>query len=146
MPAPALSGLQLDVVRALWERGEATVQEITDAVEPPRALTTIATVLRRLDRQRVVAYRRDGRQYVYWALVSEAEVRRSSVGGVVEALFGGDPSALVAHLVGETERDGLNAETVKRLRVLVEAHDAKSLSADAPASDAPASDAPSPDA
>ena len=130
MPASSLSGLQLDVVRVLWERGEATVQEVTDDVSPPRALTTIATVLRRLDRQRVVAYRRDGRQYVYRALMSEAEVRRSSVGGVVEALFGGNPSALVAHLVGETERDALDAETLERLRALVDAHDADRPSTD----------------
>jgi len=51
----------------------------------------------------VVAHRAEGRQFVYRPTVSEDLVRRSMVGELVERLFGGDPKALVAHLVSEHE-------------------------------------------
>jgi BlaI family penicillinase repressor len=53
----------------------------------------------------VVAHRSEGRTFVYRPTVSEDQVRRSMVGELVERLFGGDPRALVAHLVSENEID-----------------------------------------
>jgi BlaI family transcriptional regulator, penicillinase repressor len=50
-----------------------------------------------------VASRREGRQLVYRALVSEDAVRRTMVSGLVASIFGGDAHALVAHLVSESE-------------------------------------------
>jgi predicted transcriptional regulator len=50
-----------------------------------------------------VAHRTSGRQFLYRPTVSEDQVRRSMVGELVERLFGGDPQALVAHLVSEHE-------------------------------------------
>jgi predicted transcriptional regulator len=59
----------------------------------------------------VVAHRREGRQFVYRAVVREEDVQRTMVGDVVQRLFGGDPSALISHLVeeGEIDADELKA-------------------------------------
>ena len=67
------------------------------------AHTTVATVLTRLGRRGVVAARRDGRQLFYRPTVSESQVRRSMVGDLIQNLFEGDPRALLAHLVSESE-------------------------------------------
>ncbi|KFN50984.1 hypothetical protein N790_14915 [Arenimonas malthae CC-JY-1] len=100
----ALSELQLDVMRVLW-RGEASVADVAAALAESRGLahTTVATVLTRLAKRGVVAARRDGRQLVYRATVSEPQVRRSMVGDLIQSLFKGDPRALLAHLVSEKD-------------------------------------------
>jgi BlaI family transcriptional regulator, penicillinase repressor len=100
-----LSELQLAVMRALWRRGEATTAEVVADLAAERGLahTTVATLLTRLEKRGAVAQRRDGRSFVYRARLSEGEVQRSMVAGLVASLFAGDSAALVAHLVREDE-------------------------------------------
>lgn len=101
----ALSELQIAVMRVLWAQREASVADIAAVLAGERGLkyTTVATLLTRLEKRGVVAQRRDGRQLIYHAQVSEPHVRRSMVADLVGNLFGGDASALVAHLVREAE-------------------------------------------
>jgi predicted transcriptional regulator len=101
----ALSELQIAVMRVLWRRSEASVADIAAVLGDERGLkyTTVATLLTRLERRGVVGQRRDGRQLIYRAKVSEPHVRRSMVADLVGNLFGGDANALVAHLVDESE-------------------------------------------
>ena len=105
MPDHELTELQIAILRLLWEKGEATVADIWEALHAERGLaqTTVATLLTRLERRGVVARRTEQRQYVYRALITEAEVRRSMVGDLTERLFEGDVTALVNHLL--TSRD-----------------------------------------
>ena len=102
---PGLSELQLDLMRVLWARGEASVGEVAEALSQTRGLahTTVATLLTRLAAKGAVQARREGRQFVYQACVSEPQVRRSMVSTLIQRLFSGDPNALLAHLVTETE-------------------------------------------
>ena len=96
-----LTELQLAILRILWERGEATVQDIWEALHPERGLaqTTIATMLSRLERRGVVTRRAQARQYHYKAAVTEEEVQHSMVGELTERLFDGDVTALMQHLI-----------------------------------------------
>jgi BlaI family transcriptional regulator, penicillinase repressor len=99
--ATQLTDLQLALMRVLWDRGEATVADIAEALRPGRELapTTIATLLSRLERRGVVKHTPQGRQYLYRPAVSEGEVRRSMVSGLTDLLFGGDVAALMSHLL-----------------------------------------------
>jgi predicted transcriptional regulator len=105
MPRHTLGDLQHAIMAVLWERDEATAADVHAALHEERGLapTTIATMLRKMEDKGVVTHRADGRQFVYRPTVSEDQVRRSMVGELVERLFGGDPKALVAHLVSEHE-------------------------------------------
>jgi predicted transcriptional regulator len=116
MARPTLGDLQHAIMTVLWERGEATTTEVHEALQPARGLafTTIATMLRKMEDKGVVAHRAVGRQFVYRPTVSEDLVRRSMVGELVERLFGGDPRALVAHLVSEHEVDRDEVEALRR--------------------------------
>ena len=111
----ALSDLQIAVVRVLWLRGETSVADVAKVLAEERGLkhTTVATLLTRLERRGVVAQRREGRQLMYRALVSESQVRRSMVGGLIGILFGGDSRELVAHLLRESE---IEPGDIERLR------------------------------
>src|SRR5437588_11345418 len=96
-----LTELQLAIMRVIWDRSEATVQEIWEALHPERQLaqTTVATMLSRLERRGVVTRRAQARQYHYRAAVTEQEVQHSMVGEMTERRFDGDVTALVQHLL-----------------------------------------------
>ncbi len=117
----ALSELQLDLMRVLWARKEASVSEVAEALADTRGLahTTIATLLTRLAARGAVEARRDGRQLVYRACVTEPQVRRTMVSGLIQRLFSGDPSALLAHLV--SERDVVSGDLAKVQALLAKA-------------------------
>lgn len=115
--------LQLAILRVLWDRGEATVQQVRDDLAPERerAVSTVATVLSRLEEQGAVSHRKDGRRYVYRPEIQRDAVRRSMVEDLVDGLFGGEPSELVSHLLREREIDGAELD---RLQALIESDDA----------------------
>lgn len=101
----SLSELQLAVMRVVWARGETTIADVVVDLERKRALahTTVATLLLRLEKRRLLKKRREGRAYLYSALVTEAEVKRSMVSDLIETLFQGDHQELLAHLVRSEE-------------------------------------------
>lgn len=114
-----LTELQLAILRVLWDRGEATVQDIWEALHAERGLaqTTVATMLTRLERRGVVTRRAESRQYRYRAAVTEPEVQHSMVGELTERLFDGDVTALVQHLLaGEDMSPG----DIARIRDMIE--------------------------
>lgn len=104
-------------MREIWARGEASVSGVHEALSRERKLApaTIATVLNRLVADGVVTRSRHGRRYRYRALVSQAEIRRSMLGGLIQRLFGGDPAMLVAHLLRESDFDAADLERVRAL-------------------------------
>ena len=96
-----LTELQIAVLRLLWDQGELTVAQIWEQLYAERKLaqTTIATIVARLQRRRILARRTRDRQFVYRALVTEADVQHSMVSELTERLFAGDVTALVSHLL-----------------------------------------------
>ena len=114
---PSLSGLQLAVMRVLWERGEARVTEVHEVLAADRSIapTTVSTLLTRLEKRGLVDHRTEGRQYVYRALKTEEEISRSMVIELTDNLFRGDASELMAHLLREREMAPGDLEHIKRL-------------------------------
>lgn len=115
-----LGELQHAIMRVLWAEGQASVSRVFEALprEHRRALTTIATMLTKMERKGVVTHRSEGRQFIYEPTVAETDVRRSMVEDLTERLFDGDVAALVSHLLTEQEID--RAELVQ-LQQLIEA-------------------------
>ena len=112
-----LADLQYAIMRVLWNEGEASVARVQEALGPDRAraLTTIATMLAKLEKKGVVAHRTVGRQFLFRAKISEADVRRSMVGELTRRLFRGDAAALVSHLLAEEEIDPGELDRLKAL-------------------------------
>ena len=115
-----LTALQLAIMQVLWERGEATVGEVQEALQPSRPLaqSTIATLLSRLARRGVVAFRSEGRQYVYRPLLSAERARGSALAEVAAGLFAGDVATLVSELLSSRDVD---RDDLERVRALIEA-------------------------
>lgn len=119
-----LTDLQVDILRILWDRGEATVGEVHQALEDGARLArkTVGTLLFRLDRQGVIGHREEGREYVYSARVTREQVERAAVGSVLGRLFRGDVAAMVSHALQAHE---VAPGDVDRLREMLERWDAE---------------------
>jgi len=119
-----LGDLQLAIMRVLWGHGEATVSDVHETLEPERglALTTIATMLTKMEKKGVVEHRAEGRRFIYRPLVSEGQVRRSMVSDLTSQLFRGDVTALVNHLLSEHDID---AGELSQLREMIASRERK---------------------
>ena len=117
-----LGDLQLAIMRVLWARGETTVADVHETLEPERglALTTIATMLAKMEKKGVVDHRADGRKFIYRPLVSEELVQRSMVADLTSQLFRGNIPALVNHLLSEHD---IRPQELAQLRELIDAHE-----------------------
>jgi BlaI family penicillinase repressor len=120
-----LTNLQMDVMQVLWQRGEATVAHVHAALQDERklAMTTVATLLSRLEKYGLLTHRSEGRQYVYRPLVSQSEVRRSRLTELIDQFFHGNPADLVYHLINEAEID---SEDIAHLQSLIESNEQES--------------------
>ncbi|MFT4542310.1 MAG: BlaI family penicillinase repressor [Planctomycetota bacterium] len=112
-----LGELQLAIMRELWSAKEATVAQVHAALLEERglALTTIATMLSKMEKKGVITHRTEGRQFVYEPIVSESAVNRTMVSDLTERLFGGQTLALVNHLLTEQEIDTKELAEISRL-------------------------------
>lgn len=102
-PKSRLGHLQLAVLKSLWARGTATVNDVHGDLAPALdvAPTTVATVLRRMEASGLVRHTEQGRQYVYQAEVSEAEVAGSETADVLDRLFAGRLADMVSHVLSK---------------------------------------------
>ena len=114
---PRLTALQLAVMQVLWSRDEASVTDVQRAMTGRRlALTTVATMLVRLEQRGLVSHRAEGRQYIYRSRVSPAQVQETVTRELLRNLFDGDVAAFVSHLL---EARQLTREEVADLQRLV---------------------------
>jgi predicted transcriptional regulator len=120
-----LSDLQLAVMRALWDRGEATAADVHAVLQAERDLapTTVATLLSRLEKRGLVTHRTRGRQFVFRSKLTEQEVRRSMLRRLTDFFFAGDRAALVSHLVRNEELDPDDLQGITDLIRLRESED-----------------------
>src|SRR5258707_12522193 len=64
---------ELEALKVLWERGEATVRDLADAMnagakqggDDALAYTTVLSLLQAMEQKGLVAHRREGKAYVY---------------------------------------------------------------------------------
>ena len=116
--AQRLTASQLEILRVLWERSEATVVDIHQALDRPLAPTTIATLLTRLEKRGLVTYRTEGRQYVYRAVLQERDAQQHALVEVTKGLFAGDVPSMVSQLLSSHE---IRPGDLARVRELIDA-------------------------
>jgi predicted transcriptional regulator len=114
-----LGALQKAVMEAVWEQGEATVQQVRDRLrrEPLPAYTTILSVMQKLEKAGWLTHRAEGRSYIYSPVRSRQEAGASSLQSFIERVFRGDPLLLFQHLL---EDEDLSDEDLKALKTMID--------------------------
>ena len=112
----SLTPLQLSVMQVLWAREEASVVDVQKGMAGKRlALTTVATLLTRLEQRGLLAHRVEGRQYIYRARVTPVDVRQSVTRDLLGSLFHGDVTAFVTQLLDARDLTRDEIADLKRL-------------------------------
>jgi len=112
-----LGELQLAILKVLWDRGPVAVGEVRRRLGRRKrpAYTTVATVLRRMEDDGLVAHAEDGRRYIYRAAVEPDRVAGSMAGDVLDRVFEGSLSDMVSHLLSSREVDPDELDRLERL-------------------------------
>lgn len=119
MPSLSFGRMQHRIMQILWERGKANAREITERLnrEQPTAHSTVQTLLRKLERKGAVAHELQDRTFVFYPLVEEDKARRSATRELIERVFGGSLTGLVAHLL---EHEKIPRKELEQLRRLID--------------------------
>jgi BlaI family penicillinase repressor len=105
-----LGKLELQVMKLIWDKGEATVRDVWEKLYPERGLayTTVATVMRKLESKGFLKHDEKDRTYIYRPLADQDKVSQGMLREMIDGLFDGSTAKLVTTLIqGEhlTERD-----------------------------------------
>jgi predicted transcriptional regulator len=110
-----LSPAETEVVRVVWDLGEARLRDVVAALPPDRGIdaATVQTYLRRLKAKGYLRTVRIGRVDLYMPAVRQNGVVRAVVKEFVDRLFSGDAVPLMLHLINENR---LTEEQVEQLQ------------------------------
>ena len=113
-----IGSVQLRIMRVLWDEGEATARRISElmSIDSPIAHSTVQTLLRQLEAKGAVMHERRERTFVFRPVVVEADVSRSAAQDLLDRVFRGSVSGLVAHLLDHEE---VSDEEMRLLRRVV---------------------------
>ncbi|MGH8496077.1 MAG: BlaI/MecI/CopY family transcriptional regulator [Gammaproteobacteria bacterium] len=105
--SPILTEGELEIMEVLWDRREASVRDVTEALSGrrPVAYNTVLTMLRILKDKSYAAYRKEGRAFIYYPLITRREARSRALRNLIGSFFDGSAVALAQNLVDDTEID-----------------------------------------
>jgi predicted transcriptional regulator len=113
-----ISDAEYIVMDVLWDEAPLTANMVAERLRERQSwsLPTIKTLLSRLLAKRVIAYEADGRRFLYRPLIARADHAAGDVKRLVDRLFGGKLSPLVAHLA---EQEALSSEDIAEIEALL---------------------------
>src|SRR5262245_9003714 len=124
-PRPAMSEAELQVLKALWDRGPGTVREVQDLLEGQGqewTRSTVITLLQRLEKKGYVASDRSRFAFVFRAAVSREEVMHQRMEELAEDLAEGEALPLV---LAFARRHRFTDAEIERFRGMIEEMEAK---------------------
>jgi BlaI family transcriptional regulator, penicillinase repressor len=117
---PKISEAEWEVMKVVWAKGPCSAGEIVEALinaDPARHPKTIKTYLGRLTAKKALGFRKDGRGYVYRALVAEEECVKAASESFLGRVFGGSVKPMLMHFV---EHKKLSVEEIEELKRLLD--------------------------
>jgi predicted transcriptional regulator len=117
--SPTLTDAELRLMEVLWEKGPATVTEVVEGLPSKVSLaySTVLTTLRVLEQKGYLRHTKEGRAFVYRALVGRDRARDSATSHLIRRFFSGSPELLMLSLV---EKRKVSSEQLKQLRGRIE--------------------------
>jgi predicted transcriptional regulator len=114
---PRLTHRELDVMSILWQHGSGTVGEVREQLSDELAYTTVLWVLQTLEEKGHVRHEKEGRAYRYFPIVEQGIAGGSALGQIMDKVFHGSASMLLAQLVCERN---LSLEELHRMREVLD--------------------------
>jgi BlaI family penicillinase repressor len=118
MPPPRVSLAESRIMEAFWREGALSAEGVIAAVgaEQGWAPGTVRTLIARLLKKGMIVATRDDGQHSYRPLVPRDKYVRAESQGLVDRLFGGEVTPLVAHFA---EHRALSPSDIRDLKALI---------------------------
>ena len=106
--------LQQAVLDVIWSGGEATAEQVREALLPTHPLkdSSVRTVLRRLEARGYLSHRIEGKTFVYRAELPPERVAASAVRRIIERFWAGSAEQF---LVGMVDEQVLSVDQLEQL-------------------------------
>ena len=113
-----ISDAEHAVMEVLWDESPLSAQDVAERVAPSRewSANTVKTLLGRLLAKNIIAHEEEGRRYRYRPLVARADYVAGESRKLMDRLFGGKLTPLVAHLA---ERDQITDQDIAEIEALL---------------------------
>jgi len=113
-----ISEAEMELLQLLWERSPLTAAQLSESAPKKRGwqLATVKTLLARLVAKGAVRAKADGRRFLYSPAVDRAALAVEQAERLIDRMFGGRVSPLVAQLAEQRE---LSPEDLDELEALV---------------------------
>jgi BlaI family penicillinase repressor len=124
MADPQPTERELEALKVLWQRGEATVRDVCDAMNgagQDLAYTTVLSLLQVMEQKGLVTHRRQGKAYVYLPRIERDATLGQLAAGFLERVFDGSLDEYLVHALGsrnvnKSELEQLEAMLAKAKR------------------------------
>jgi predicted transcriptional regulator len=97
MPDTQPTERELEILKILWEKGEASVREVYEEMSQsaPIVQNTVQAFLRTMEDKGLVRHRSQGRTFIYRPVPQRDQTQKNLVGGVLDRVFDGAIDQLV---------------------------------------------------
>ena len=112
-PSKTFTDKEIEIMRILWEVGEATARELQERLPGERHYNSVLTIIRVLEAKGHLTHRVEGKAHVYRARQQPEKSRGRELGHLIKQVFGGSAASLVLHLV---ETGNLTEEDLRDIR------------------------------
>ena len=116
-PIPKISDAEWVVMRALWQNGPLTTNQVVNALDAATHWKpkTIHTLLSRLARKGALEFERKGREYLFRPLVTAEECEHAATRSFLGRFFGGEIAPFLARFVEKEKLTQSEVEELKRI-------------------------------
>lgn len=116
MKLQEITKAQEDILKVMWDLNEGAIADVLDRLpEPKPAYTTVATVIKVLEKKGYLAHKTFGKTNVYYPVVSKSEYTKSVLRSTITGLFNGSVNQLVSHFVKDKDVDLQELEAMKSM-------------------------------
>ena len=117
MTRPRLGRFELHVLTRVWDHPETTIKEVWEPLYRERGLayTSVASVLKKLEEKGYVEHVERERTYYYSPIVGREDVCHGMLRELLDNLFDGSASRLVAALFHSKDLSERDLEDIERL-------------------------------
>jgi BlaI family penicillinase repressor len=119
-----LTNLEQLIMKVLWNKEEATSEEVRETLAKRHAMkqTTTRTILLRLEEKGYVRHRVEGRTFVYSAVEPPTHLAADAVRNIIDRFCGGSVERL---MVGMVDNDVLSHSELEKLARKIKQRKAK---------------------
>jgi predicted transcriptional regulator len=115
-----LTDAELRTMEVVWKHERVTVSDVVDKLSKSVTLaySTVLTTLRILETKGYIKHDKEGRAFIYRAIVKREQARSSALTHLLRRFFDGSPELLMLNLLDAKK---VSIEEISKLRKKIEA-------------------------